>query len=129
MRGAHSAMIEARSKIQRKKLRKQIAELDDEITTNWEKIDNWVLNQKLPVDEENNTLGGDGKLTPQQVNTFRTYISRALAEPDNLDDAKRATVQKRITAMLNNSQSLYGETIKKLKSLGFNTESNINPQD
>jgi hypothetical protein len=129
MRGAHADMSVAKSKNARKKLRKQIAELDDKITANWEAINNWVLTQKLPDNDENNTSGGDSKLTPQQVNTYRTYISRALAESDKIDDAKRATVQERITAMLNNSQSFDGETIEKLKSLGFNTESNIHTED
>jgi hypothetical protein len=129
MRGAHAAMFEAKNKNQRKKLRRQIAELDDKIASNWEVIDNCVLNQKLPDDNENITLGDDGKLIPRQVNTFRTYISRALAEPDNMDGDKRAKVQERITAMLNDGQSFDEETIEKLKSLGFNTQSNIPPQD
>ncbi|MDR2065433.1 MAG: hypothetical protein LBP85_06985 [Prevotellaceae bacterium] len=133
MRGAHADMKAEKNKNQRKKLRMQIAEQDDIISKNWEIIDEWVLTQSLPPDSENdddNTAGdGSGRLTPQQVNTFRTYISRTVAEPDKIDDSKRSKTQERITALLNDGQSFDEETTEKLKSLGFNTESNIPAQN
>ncbi|MDR0754184.1 MAG: hypothetical protein LBF04_02225 [Prevotellaceae bacterium] len=128
MRGAHATMIETKHKNQRKKLRTQITQFDDKISANWGKIDAWAKTQILPDDNSNENIITD-KLTPQQVNAFRTYISRYIAEPDKLDDKKHKKLQQRITAMINDNQSFDYETIEKLKSLGFNTESNIPAQD
>jgi hypothetical protein len=132
IRGAHADMKVAKTKNARKKLRIQIAKLDDDITNNWEAIDNWVKTAVLPENNDNEdtgiTLDENGKLTPQQVNTFRTYISRAIAEPDKIDEKKREVLQARITAMLNDGQSFDEETVEKLKAHEF-TATNISTQN
>ena len=135
MRGAHAAMVEAKSKNAAKKLRTQIVELDEKIAERWEKLDQWHQTNELPDDlgdEEINkdiVIGEDGKLTPKQVNAIRTYISRAMAEPDKIDDEKRVKIQQRITAMITDGQSFDEQTIKKLNELNFTTESTVHQED
>ena len=122
LRGAHAKMAEAKNKAARKKWRKEVEKLDDAITTRWTAIDAWVKNQTSDNDDEdieNITLSEDEKLTPQQVNAFRTYISRGIAEPDKLNDVKREVMQERIDLMVKNEQNFDDETISKLKELGF----------
>ncbi|MDR1554218.1 MAG: hypothetical protein LBS69_12290 [Prevotellaceae bacterium] len=128
LRGAHASLEQEKHQRQRKKLRRQIAELDDKIAKNWEAIDHWAVTQELPGDE-NITPGGAGKLTPQQVNSYRTYISRTIANPDKIDDKKHATAQERITALISDGQAFDEITVEKLNALGFNTQSNISSQN
>jgi hypothetical protein len=119
LRGAHAAMAVAKTKAERKKLRKEIAKLDDAIAKHWALIDEWVASGKLPTaDCPLPTV----PLTPQEVNTYRTYISRGLAEPDNITAEKRATMQERITALLADGQKFDDETIAKITALGFTLE-------
>lgn len=120
LRGAHAAMAVAKTKSERKKFRKQIAKLDDAIADRWALIDEWVASGK-PATTTDDQLPA-GSLTPQEVNAFRTYISRGLAEPDNITAGKRATIQERVTALLADGQKFDDETIAKLTALGFTTE-------
>jgi hypothetical protein len=121
LRGAHAAMAVAKTKNERKKLRREIAKLDDAIEKHWALIDEWLATGKLPTATANCQLP-TGSLTPQEVNTYRTYISRGLAEPDKLTDEKRATMQERILSLIADGQKFDDETITKLTALGFEIE-------
>ncbi|MDR2127348.1 MAG: hypothetical protein LBP63_11045 [Prevotellaceae bacterium] len=129
MRSAHQAMIASKSTQERSEFYLMLREFDDIISKNWAIIDNWYINSELPNSPTNEDAGGGCSLTPQQVNAFRTYISRSVAEPDKIDDERRKTIQQRITAMIDNNQSFDEQTIEKLKTLGFNTEPNIPAQN
>jgi hypothetical protein len=119
LRGAHAAMAVAKTKAERKKLRKEIAKLDDAITKHWALIDEWIASG---TGKKSFAPAATGSLTPQDVNAYRTYISRGLAEPDKLTDDKRATMQERITALLADGQKFDEETLPKLTALGFSLE-------
>ena len=123
LRGAHAAMAVAKTKNERKKLRKEIAKLDDAIEKHWALIDEWVATGKLP--DATATADGllpAGSLTPQEVNAYRTYISRYIAEPDKLTAGKRATMQERILSLISDGQKFDDETMAKLTALGFEIE-------
>jgi hypothetical protein len=119
LRGAHAAMAVAKTKNERKKLRKQIAKLDDAITAHWAIIDEWVASGKLPAESDKQPTGA---LTPQDVNAYRTYISRGVADPDKLTAGKREIIQERIAALIAGGQKFDNETIAKLTALGFKIE-------
>jgi hypothetical protein len=119
LRGAHAAMAVAKTKNERKKFRKEITHLDDAIAKHWTLIDEWLATGKLPEEPGKQPAG---TLTPQEVNTFRTYISRGLAEPGSITAGKRATIQERVTALLAGGQKFDEETITKLTALGFTVE-------
>jgi hypothetical protein len=123
LRGVHEAMKITRSNAKLQKLRKKLADFDDEITKGWKAINQWATTNVLPdnidTDNDETVINEDSKLTPQQVNAFRTYISRAIAEPDKIE-AKRDKIQLRITAMLLGGQYFDDSTIETLTNLGFN---------
>lgn len=123
LRGAHAAMAVAKTKNERKKLRKEIAKLDDAIEKHWALIDEWVATGRTgaPVCAPPTTANGQ-PLTPQEVNAYRTYISRGLAEPGKLTDEKRTTMQERIFALIADGQKFDDETMSKLTALGFEIE-------
>ena len=119
LRGAHAAMAVAKTKNERKKLRREIAKLDDAIEKHWAIIDEWVATGKLPAASDKQPTES---LTPQDVNAYRTYISRGIAEPDKLTEGKRLILQERITALIAGGQKFDEETIVKLSALGFKIE-------
>ena len=122
LRGAHAAMAVAKTKNERKKLRKEIAKLDDAIEKHWALIDEWLATGKLSATANGLLPTATGSLTPQEVNAYRTYISRGLAEPDKLTDEKRTTMQERISSLIADGQKFDDETIAKLVALGFEIE-------
>jgi hypothetical protein len=139
LRGAHAAMAVAKTKHERKKYRKQIEKLDDAIAAHWALIDQWLdAGGQLPAAEgqlptaDSQLPTAEGQLptatatatalTPQEVNAYRTYISRGLAEPDKITAGKRETIQERITALLTGGQKFDDETVAKLTALEFSFE-------
>jgi hypothetical protein len=118
LRGAHAAMAVAKTKAERRTLRKQIAKLDDAIAAHWQTIDEWLATGKLPATTDKLPTE---QLTPQDVNAYRTYISRGIAESDKITDKKREIMQERISALLAGGQKFDEETIAKLTALGFST--------
>jgi hypothetical protein len=117
LRGAHAAMAVAKTRAERKKFRKQIAKLDDAIAAHWKIIDDWVASG---ADVQAKNLSP--LLSPQDINAYRTYISRGIAEPDKITEEKRATMQERITALLASGQKFDDTTVEKLIALGFTLE-------
>lgn len=116
LRGAHAAMAAAKTKNERKKFRKEIAKLDDAIAKHWAIIDEWVASGTLPAATDKLPTE---QLTPQDVNAYRTYISRGIADPEKLTDEKRVTMQERISALIAGGQKFDEETMAKLTALGF----------
>jgi len=124
MRGAHAAMAASKNKDERKALRGQIDALDDAIAARWATIDHWVATGELPKDAgSDDAAAANGNLSPQQINAYRTYISRyTTTDVAKLNDVKRKELQKRIYLMLAAGQNFDEATITKLHELGFNTE-------
>jgi hypothetical protein len=91
------------------------------IIAQWAVIDEWVASGKLLADIVR-AKNLSPLLTPQDVNAYRTYISRGIAEPDKLTEDKRATMQERIAALLADGQKFDEETMAKLTALGFKLE-------
>jgi hypothetical protein len=123
LRGAHADMKVAKTKNERKKYRKLIAKLDDAIAAHWALIDQWVATGTAPAPATGTATGtANSPLSPQEVNTFRTYLSRGLAEPDKITAGKRDTMQERLSALLADGQKFDDDTVVKLTELGFKME-------
>jgi hypothetical protein len=123
MSAAHAAMAAAKNRTDRRKFGRQVRELDDAIAARWATIDAWVAGGQLPTATDKLPAATpDDRLTAQEVNAYRTYISRGVADPDKLSDDKRAIMQERIAALLADGQKFDDETIAKLSALGFSLE-------
>jgi hypothetical protein len=114
-------MDAAKDMANRRKYRREVDKLDDAIAARWKTINEWLASGKLPATTDDDQLPA-GSLTLQDVNAYRTYISRGIAEPDKITEEKRATMQERITALIAGGQKFDDTTVEKLMALGFTTE-------
>ena len=97
---------------------------EDRITQNWDKYDSWKEGQE---DEVLETGNDSDKLTVQEVNKHRAYLSRAVSDiPAKLAkgkaeeaEAQLKEAQQRYIALINDGQTIKPEMVEKLIEVGI----------